>query len=152
MTKTSDLEYELLTLIKQAGLPPPITQYAFLTPTRMWKADGAYPDYQILFECEGGTWSGGRHVNPAGFHNDAIKYNEAAIHGWHLLRFAADLIHSGVAVDQLWRALWGRGWRLPTSSYRPPGWNQRQNTSYATLTQKQMDREILKHEMERQEQ
>lgn len=51
-----------------------------------WRLDFAWPDARIALEVEGGVWSRGRHVRPAGFLGDVRKYNTLAMRGWTLLR------------------------------------------------------------------
>jgi len=55
-------------------------------PTRKWKLDYAIPLLKIAVEVEGGIWSSGRHINPAGFLKDMEKYNELAALNWLLIR------------------------------------------------------------------
>ena len=99
----SILEQTLLFQIRAVGLPEPEAEYRF-HPTRRWRFDFAYPDHKIGIECEGGTWSGGRHVRPNGFADDCEKYNEAAMMGWGVLRFPAGMIKSGEAIRVIERA------------------------------------------------
>lgn len=100
----SNLERSLLFQIRALGLPAPETDHRF-HPTRRWRFDGAYPDRLIAYEVEGGTWSGGRHVRGKGFERDCIKYNEAALLGWRVLRFTGAMVEDGRAVEILERAL-----------------------------------------------
>jgi hypothetical protein len=104
--------------IENAGLPPPIPQYKF-HPKRRWRADFGWPDffcsssddngdgiadepYKLLVEVEGGIWMPkGRHIHPVGFTNDVIKYNNAVLLGWHLLRFTTDMVRDGTAINML---------------------------------------------------
>jgi hypothetical protein len=51
-----------------------------------WRLDFAWPSQKIALEAEGGVWSRGRHVRPAGFLGDIAKYNAATMQGWRLLR------------------------------------------------------------------
>lgn len=69
----------------------PRTEYRF-HETRKWRFDAAYPQLFIAFEVEGGTWTGGRHVHPAGFAKDCEKYNEAAKMGWKVYRLTPQMI------------------------------------------------------------
>jgi len=63
-----------------------------------WRFDFADIPNKIAIEIEGGIFVGGRHVNGAGFRADAIKYNEAQILGWTLLRFTDREVKTGQAV------------------------------------------------------
>lgn len=61
-------------------------------PIRKWRFDAAYPEQKIAFEVEGGTWAGGRHVNPIGFEKDCEKYNTATKMGWRVYRLTPKMI------------------------------------------------------------
>ena len=90
--------------IKAVKLPKPHREYRF-HPTRRWRFDLCWPDKHIAAEVEGGTWVKGRHVRPAQFEKDCIKYNEAALLGFMVLRFTTRMVTTGVAIDTLERAL-----------------------------------------------
>jgi very-short-patch-repair endonuclease len=96
----SDLETALANQIRDVGLPEPEREYRF-HPTRRWRFDFAWPDYMLAAEVEGGVWVRGAHNRGAGFIKDCIKYNEAALLGWTVLRFAGAMITDGVALDCL---------------------------------------------------
>ena len=95
----SDLELEFLSQVRLAGLPEPEREYRF-HPTRRWKFDFCWPSKMVAVELEGGTWTGGRHTRPVGFEKDCEKYNEAAIMGWKVLRFTANMVRSGEALTK----------------------------------------------------
>lgn len=95
----SDLELEFLSQVRLAGLPEPEREYKF-HPVRRWKFDFCWPSKMVAVELEGGTWTGGRHTRPVGFEKDCEKYNEAAIMGWKVLRFTANMIRSGEALTK----------------------------------------------------
>jgi len=103
MTTQSELEDTLAFHIQAAGLPEPEREYHFCK--RRWRFDFAYPDQMIAIECEGGTWSGGRHSRGQGFEDDCIKYNTAAIMGWVVLRFTGKLINNWYAISVIEEAL-----------------------------------------------
>jgi very-short-patch-repair endonuclease len=67
-----------------AGFPLPEREYPF-HPTRMWRADFAWPQIKLLVEIEGR----GRHQSFVGYKTDCEKYNEAVRLGWRVLRFPA---------------------------------------------------------------
>jgi len=104
MTSQSELEDTLAFHIRAAGLPEPEREYRF-HPVRRWRFDFAYPDKMMAIECEGGTWSGGRHSRGQGFEDDCIKYNTAAIMGWVVLRFTGKLINNWYAISVIEEAL-----------------------------------------------
>ena len=58
--------------------------------TRRWRFDYAFPALMIAVEVDGGVWTGGRHINPAGYINDMEKLNNAAAMGWLVLRITTD--------------------------------------------------------------
>lgn len=72
---------------------------------RRWRFDFAWPDLMVAVECEGGTYTGGRHTTGAGFEKDAEKYAEAVARGWTVLRFTQRQITSGAALEALERVL-----------------------------------------------
>ena len=82
----------------------PTPEYKF-APERKWRADFAFPENMLLIECEGGTFSGGRHTRGIGFQKDCEKYNAAAEAGWTLLRYTKAMIQSGEAIAQILRVL-----------------------------------------------
>ena len=59
-------------------------------PVRKWRFDYAFPDRKVAVEVDGGVWTGGRHINPAGYINDMEKLNTAASMGWLVLRITTD--------------------------------------------------------------
>jgi len=102
------LEDLLLFHVRTVGLPEPVREHRF-ERRRRWRFDLAWPQYMVAAECEGATWVQGRHTSGAGFAADTLKYNEAAIQGWCVLRFTRNQIESGLAVETVLRALKGRG-------------------------------------------
>lgn len=94
----------LLDHIRDAGLPEPVPEHQF-HPERKWRFDYAWPGYKVAAEVEGGTWAHGRHTRGRGFENDARKYNQAAVHGWLVLRFTGDMIRKGEAVETISQAI-----------------------------------------------
>lgn len=94
----------LLSRICGAGLPRPVREYRF-HPRRRWRLDLAWPDRRVAAEVEGGIWTRGRHVRPRGYEEDCLKYAEAVLCGWRLLRFTPGLIQDGHALSLLARAL-----------------------------------------------
>lgn len=94
----SALEETFVLHLMSARLPDmPEREYKF-HPERNWRFDFAWPAYHVAVECEGGVYSGGRHVRPQGFIDDCEKYNAAALAGWKVLRFTAQQINSLEAI------------------------------------------------------
>lgn len=105
-TEQPDLEAEFLNqwgilqkwMEQQHGLtiPDPEKEHRFYGSKKQWRVprrfDFAWPDMMLVVEIEGGTWVKGAHVRGARFTRDAIKYNEAAIAGWTVLRFSSDMV------------------------------------------------------------
>lgn len=87
----TELERTLETLWRQCGGPELEAEYRF-HPTRKFRFDFAYIPLKIAIECEGGTYSGGRHVRGAGYAEDCVKYNQAALLGWRVFRLTADML------------------------------------------------------------
>ena len=99
----TNLELLMLAQIRTAGLPEPEQEYRF-HPSRKWRFDFAWPDLLLAVEVEGGTWARGRHTRGKGFRGDCIKYGEALILGWQVLRATGDMIEDGTAIEMLVRA------------------------------------------------
>jgi hypothetical protein len=59
----------------------------------------------VALEYEGGTWRKSRHTSPLGYEGDAVKYSEAAILGWKVLRVTLDMVNDGRAMDLVLRAV-----------------------------------------------
>lgn len=90
-------------VLAAAGLPAPTLEHRF-APPRRWRFDYAWPDQRIALEIEGGTWSGGRHVRGRGYENDCIKYNQAVLLGWTVLRVTTSMLRDGRALALLEQA------------------------------------------------
>lgn len=103
----SPLERTLETQLRQLGIDDFEREFRF-HPVRKWEADFAWPDEMLIVECEGGTYSQGRHTRGKGFEEDCVKYNAATLLGWRVLRYPKNLISEGKAAFQIQDAL-GRG-------------------------------------------
>lgn len=103
----SVLEDTLMLQIRVLKLPIPQREYRF-HERRKWRFDFAWPQVRIAAEVEGGTWAGGRHTRPVGFCKDCEKYNSAALLGWIIFRFTAEMIKKGAAIITLEQALQNR--------------------------------------------
>lgn len=102
----SAAEDSLATLIHWEKLPEPSREYRF--SERRWKFDFAWWPEKLAVEVEGGSWIGGRHVRGSAFEADCIKYAEAMLAGWRVLRVTPRMIEDGRAVALIRRALNGK--------------------------------------------
>ena len=98
--KTSHLEETFALQIRALRLPEPVREYRF-NEARKFRFDFAWPNLKIAVEIDGGTWSGGRHVRGAGYHNDAVKQNMAACSGWAVLRGDGKMVTTGALIASL---------------------------------------------------
>lgn len=75
--------------------------------TRKWRFDFAYPDELLGIEVEGIVNAGekSRHTTWAGYTEDCIKYSEAAVLGWRLIRVTQEMVKSGMAIWLIERGL-----------------------------------------------
>ena len=99
----SALEATMAMQLRATGIDM-LREYKF-HPVRKWRFDFAIPDIRLALEVEGGTWNGGRHTTGAGFMGDCVKYSEAAILGWRVIRVTGSMIKSGEAIDYVIRAI-----------------------------------------------
>lgn len=118
---SEDLAQSLLTQLRWANLPAPVREFVF-HPTRRWRFDFAWVDQKVACEIEGGTWVQGAHTRGAHFESDALKYGEAAIAGWLVIRLTTDMVADrsgradGRGTDLIRRALEARH-RDPTCPF-----------------------------------
>lgn len=100
----SALEDTLAFQLRAASLPEPVREHKF-HPTRRWRFDMAFPAYMLAVEVEGGKWTQGRHQRPQGFEDDCVKYAEAVLLGWRVIRVTGDMIDDGRALQYIEMAL-----------------------------------------------
>lgn len=98
--KVSDGVRELYEQIKVEGLPAPELEVRF-DAVRKWRFDMAWNDRRIGLEVEGGVYTAGRHVRGQGYEADAIKYNQAQLQGWKVLRYSTGQVSKGIAIADL---------------------------------------------------
>lgn len=108
---TSHAEDTLAALMRWEKIPEPSREYVFAKPRR-WRFDFAWWRERVAVEVEGGTWIAGRHSTGAGFEADCVKYAEAALAGWMVLRVTPRMIEDGRAVALVKRALAREGEEL----------------------------------------
>jgi hypothetical protein len=102
------LAHVLSSWCRTEGYPEPEPEFLF-HPSRLWRFDLAWKEEMIALEIEGGTRQGGRHTRHKGYSEDAIKYSEAALLGWCVLRCTSEQIAEGRHFVYLERAFAMRG-------------------------------------------
>lgn len=101
-------------------------QFAKKAMGRKWQLDFAFPEpYMLAVEIEGlvvttaivggkkRLVSMGRHAHADGFREDCRKYAAAAQLGWTVIRFEAQMVKTGEAIEMTMRLLSARGWKAP---------------------------------------
>ncbi len=68
-------------------------------PSRKWRIDFVIGD--LAAEVEGGIYNGGAHTRGSHFESDAIKYAEALLAGYRVVRFSTGQIKDGTAIDYI---------------------------------------------------
>ena len=86
------------------GLPVGVAELMF-HDERDWRFDRAWPDLGLAVEIEGGIYSGGRHTRGYGYEQDLVKYAEATVMGWRILRVSTGHVSRGRAVAWLRQAM-----------------------------------------------
>lgn len=100
----SPLEKQVEFRLKLLKVPAWKREYRF-HKIRRWRFDFAWPepDLRVSIECEGGIWSGGRHVRGKGFENDVEKYNQALLQGWKVYRVVPSMVNDGSLTELILR-------------------------------------------------
>ena len=88
------------------ALPVPVAEFRF-HDVRRWRFDWCFADARLAIEVEGGAFlkEGSRHTRGAGFREDLMKYAEAAILGYRVIRVLPEWIEDGRALTYVERAL-----------------------------------------------
>jgi very-short-patch-repair endonuclease len=103
----SQWEEALLLQIRAAQLPLPLREQPVAAGLGyrfdfLFKEAGMAP---LAIEVDGGRWTGGRHQTGKGFGEDCFKLDLAALQGYRVLRFTAEMIESGQALEMIEIAL-----------------------------------------------
>lgn len=80
------------------ALKIPHEREAKLVPGRKFQTDIFIPPHLVI-ECDGATWTGGRHTRGAGVETDCEKQNLLVTYGYRPMRFTKQQIKSGKAVE-----------------------------------------------------
>lgn len=75
-----------------------------LIPGRKFRTDIFIPP-SLVCECDGATWSGGRHVRGGGVETDSEKQNLLVTLGYRPMRFTRRQIKLGLAASWIQKAL-----------------------------------------------
>lgn len=87
---------------------------------RQWAFDFAFVEYRLALECEGLVVRKigdqfvctGRHASVSGFREDCVKYQNAALLGWTVVRFELSQMRTGTyAIEMTQRILTAKGWK-----------------------------------------
>jgi hypothetical protein len=81
----SVLERQALRILKRAGLPAPMTQYAVPFPDRTYHLDFAWPKARLALEVDG--WGG--HRLRGRFDRDRVRINRLQATGWLVLHYTS---------------------------------------------------------------
>jgi very-short-patch-repair endonuclease len=80
----------------------PEREYQF-DSSRKWRIDFAFPDRKLAVEIESSV-----HRIKGRFASDIPKYNALQKAGWTLLRYTAQMVHAGTAIDDVCEILNGQ--------------------------------------------
>lgn len=97
--KTDHRERAIAAILKENNIPFE-EQYKF-HPTRKFRFDFAFPQHKIAIEYEGGIWQKSRHTTGPGYARDVVKYREAVLLGWRVLRYTQVDIDKGEGYYQI---------------------------------------------------
>ena len=103
--KSSQGELLMEQLLTEADVP--FTREYKFHPERRWRFDFVLLPLtrKIAIEIEGGIFNKGRHTRGKGFENDLIKYNQAVMDGWRVLRYSTGQVHppNVQEIKELWQ-------------------------------------------------
>jgi hypothetical protein len=86
-------------------------------PSRKWRFDFAFVKERVAIECQGGIFSGGRHVRGAALLKEHEKLNAAACLGWRVLFVTPDSLCMSETLEMVKEAV------SPTISLEETGIN-----------------------------
>ena len=98
---TSELERHLYRLLDDMSIPPATRQMPFTFDRITATVDAYIPAWGLIVEADGRRW----HTRKADMERDAMRDNEAAAHGFAVLRFTWRSLTSqpALCLDQLLR-------------------------------------------------
>lgn len=93
-----DVPGELVVQLARVGLPAPVRELTFAASIkRKWRFDLAWPEHMLAVECDGATFANGRHTRGKGYEDDCVKFANAAILGWRVIRVTTEMVDDGRA-------------------------------------------------------
>ncbi len=93
--------------VRACGLPAPEAEVRF-HPVRKWRADLLWrAPKKLIVEVEGGVFVQGRHSRGVGMEKDAVKYAEALVLGFPVLRVTPRQVKNGQAIGWIERYFGG---------------------------------------------
>ena len=114
----SDLETEMLQLLRGAGLPEPVRQHEVVVASRRFRIDLAYPDLKIALEIDGDE----PHFGASKTDADNTRDGLLQLGGWLTQHFTRRHIRHEQAAssERIWRAIEARslGGELPAGQPR----------------------------------
>lgn len=102
--RSSDLAELMAAQLRLAGVRDFVRELVAV-PGRRFRVDIALPAARIAVECQGGIYTGGRHVSPAGYTREAEKFCMLAIEGWRVMPVTAEQIRDGRALGWILQAV-----------------------------------------------
>lgn len=114
--KCSRLEAKFALTWKALGGPSLEREVRF-HPIRKWRSDFAHLPSKTMIEIEGGTWSGGRHTQGAGYAEDREKYNAAQHLGWKVFSLTSEMI-TIKHIEPIIESIMGQNWKHEKTKYR----------------------------------
>lgn len=91
--------------MRLSGIPSVEREFRF-HPVRRWRFDIAARAHSLAVEVDGGAFTGG-HSRGKAYEAECLKFCEAAILGWRVLRVTPQMVKSGQALALIRRAVGG---------------------------------------------
>jgi len=114
----SEIEERFALHLKAMKIEGWVREYKFNSGNLRYRFDFAWVDEMLSVEIEGGVNMyvtrksdgkrirvSGKHTSEKGFERDCIKYNEAMLLGWKVLRVTGKQVKSGKALEWVERML-----------------------------------------------
>ena len=99
----SPIEAEMALHFRASGIQ--VLREVRFHPDRKWRFDFMVVDTNLFVEIEGITYEGGRHQRKGGFEEDCLKYAEAQLLGYKVLRVTGQMVKSGYAIQAVERLM-----------------------------------------------